>query len=93
MSQWKRISHDLLRFGVKVEFAKEVTVELSVRMGVAGWGCPSACNILLMSMATLQLKKSPAVSASAAEETTCLSKWHSICTGPLLDGLGLCFGL
>ena len=87
------MSHDLLRLGVNVELEKELAVELSVLIGVGGCGWSRAANIRRISITSLQLKNTPAVSVSAAEDITWRSRWHSMWIGPLFLGFGVVLGL
>ena len=61
----------LTSFYFKVELLKASAVELSIFNGIIFCECPSASNILLIPIAALQLRKTPDVSASAADVTTC----------------------
>ena len=88
MSQWYLISHALLHFCFNMSVTKEAAVALSVLIGVIICGCPTAFNILYISMTFCPLTNSPAVSASAAEVTTRRSSLYSMLTGPLSLGFG-----
>ena len=66
---------------------QEAAVALSVYTGVGGCRCPKEFDICRIICAVWQLEKMPAVSASAAEETTCLSILHSTWISSLIvDG-------
>ena len=67
---------------------KAFTVELSVLKGIIFCSCPNASNILLIQIAVLQLWKIADTSASAADETTCLSSRHSMWIGAFNFGDG-----
>ena len=83
------MSHALLRFSFNAELLKASAVELFNFNGLIFWWWPKASYMYLIQMAVLQFRKIPDVSASTAEETTCLSNWHSIWIGPFNLGLGL----
>ena len=43
----------------------------------------------MIHMAVLLFEKIPDISTSAAEDSTCLRIWHSICIRQFKDGVGL----
>ena len=61
-------------------------VELSVFIGVGGWGCPISSNVVRNITASLPLTKSPPISASAADAITFFMMEHTACSGPFGGG-------
>ena len=61
-------------------------VELSVFIGVGGWGCPSTFNMNLIGILICALCKNPHISTSAADTTTFLIVLHSVSIGPFIFG-------
>ena len=62
-------------------------VELLVRMGVHGCGCPISSSVCRMDIAVLALMNSAPNSASAADDITDLMICEIFWTAPLLMGI------
>ena len=52
-----------------------VSTELLVLIGVGGCACFNAYNTMCIDIATYALCYTPAISASAADDTKCISTW------------------
>ena len=66
-----------------VLFAMPTAVVLSMWMGVGGGGCPSSCNMIRMTSASLALRNKAPSSASAAEAVMHFKIVHDVSTAPL----------
>ena len=75
-----------------LSYTNPVAVVLSVLSGVGGWGCPNTVSMCLIGMAVVVLWKMPATSASANDETTCLSVLLSTRMAPFNFGRFMTFG-
>ncbi len=62
-------------------------VELSVCIGVSGWGWPSSASVCRIETAIFALMNSAPNSASAADDMTALIIWEILSTAPLLRGM------
>jgi len=62
-------------------------VELSVCIGVSGWGWPSSTSAYRIETAIFALMNSAPNSASAADDMTALIIWEILRTAPLLRGM------
>ena len=67
-----------------VLFAMPQAVELSTWTGVGGCGCPISSKAVRNAVASFMLVNSPAVSASAADETTTLMTPVGVKMGALM---------
>ena len=74
-----------------VFWMRQTAVVLLVVTGVLGCGCPISSSETLRGRAALQFKKIAAVSASDAEDSTCLMIFDRVITAPLLKISSLCF--
>eukprot|EP00957_Ditylum_brightwellii_P006606 501011-Ditylum_brightwellii.AAC.1 len=63
-----------------------LAVELSVIMGVGGWGCPIFSRAILNPTAALPLTNKAPTSVFAADDITAVILVHSVCTAPLFVG-------
>ena len=70
-----------------VLLAIPAAVELSTWTGVGGCGWPISSSIVRSAVASFMFVKSPAVSDSAAEETTTLMTPVGVRMGPLVKSL------
>jgi len=77
------------RFCFTSSLAMPTAVLLSVTIGVGGWGCSISSAAILIGQASLQLWKSPANSASAADESTSFMMLQLMLMGPVCVGGGL----
>ena len=64
------MSIDFIFWSLQDPWIIPCAVVLSVRVGVAGWGCPSSSRVFHIGIASWAFKNSPPSSASAADETT-----------------------
>ena len=62
-------------------------VELSVCIGVSGWGWPSPMSVCRIETAVFALMNNAPNSASAADDMTALIIWEILRTAPLLRGM------
>jgi hypothetical protein len=62
-----------------------VDVVLSVCSGVCGCGCPISSNVVRKSVAYFALRKTDPISASAADDITCLRIMLMIKMAPLVS--------
>ena len=67
-----------------VSFAIPLAVELSVWIGVAACGYPISWRVVRKISPSFALMKRPAISASAAEDMTCLMMPEMVRMAPLL---------
>ena len=69
------------------ECMNPVVTTLSILKGVPSGGClcPNMINVRRIGIACLILRKAAPVSASAADETTCLRPLQTVRIGPLLE--------
>ena len=58
-------------------------VELSMCIGVGGWGCPNSCSVKHITFACLVFNNSAPSSASAADAATHFKIEHMTCMAPL----------
>jgi hypothetical protein len=65
-----------------------VAVVLSVCSGVGGCGCPISSNVVSKIVASFALRKTDYISASAADDITCLRTVLMIKTAPLASIFG-----
>ena len=63
-------------------------VELSVWMGVLGWGHPTSMRVCRIGTIALAVMKRPASSYSAAEDMTNLMIWAMVIMDPLSQRMG-----
>jgi hypothetical protein len=63
---------DFVLFCFIIPLLYPVAVVLSVSIGVGGCLCPTSSNVVLMTAPSLAFIKSAPISASAAEDMTCL---------------------
>ena len=75
----------LERWILMLSLAIPHAVELSTWMGVGGCGYPISSRVVRSMAASFMLVKSPAVSASAADETTTLMTPVGVRMGPLMN--------
>ena len=73
-----------------VPLAIPVALELSVWMGVAGWGCPISASVIQSIAPCLALWKRPPDSASVAEDITFFMMLLTVWMAPL--GVGVVVG-
>jgi hypothetical protein len=71
---------------LKVLFAIPEAVELSVLIGVGGWGWLSSSSVVRIGTASWPLAKRPPTSASTADAMTLQSLWQTVWMGPLGGG-------
>jgi len=79
------MSMALERRCLMVRFAIPHAVELSTWMGVAGCGCPISSKAVRSAVPSFMFVNNPAVSASAADETTTLITPVGVSKGPLIN--------
>ena len=79
---------DLVRLGMIVLLANLVAMELYVYMGDLGLGQPISMRVCWSGTISLDVIKSVANSASAAEDMTNLIIWDMVSTGSLKHGIG-----
>ena len=82
------MSIDLVALGKMLLLANPSAVELSVCIGVGGWGCPSSSSVVFSGNAAFALMNSPPSSASAADAITALMMLATFNTAPLFGGNG-----
>ena len=77
----------LVRFGCILPFTTASAIALSVCIGVAGCLCPNSSNIILMYTASRAVIYSADISASVADDITCLMICAMFNIAPLLGGI------
>ena len=68
-----------------LSFTNPAAVEFSVLIAVGGCACPNSLKKVRIDMATCVLWYTPAVSDSAADDTTCRNTLHLTKTGAFGD--------
>jgi hypothetical protein len=84
------MSMAFVRFCFIVPLLYSVAVVLSVYIGVGGCLCPNSSNIVLRTAPSLAFIKNAPISASAADEITCLRTLLMIKIAPFVSFLS-CF--
>jgi hypothetical protein len=74
-------------FSLIVPLLYPVAVLLSVSIGVEGCLCPNSSNVVLRTAPSFALMKTAPISASAAEDITCLRTLLTIKIAPLVSFL------
>jgi hypothetical protein len=74
-----------VRFCFIVPLLYPVAVVLSVSIGVGGYLCPSSSNVVRRTAPSFAFMKTAPISASAAEEITCLRTLLMIKIAPLVS--------
>ena len=75
------MSMDFDRFCLMILFEKLLAVELSTRMGLAGWGCPNSARVVRMGTASWPLRNVAPILASAEDNITLLMILETVCMG------------
>jgi hypothetical protein len=78
------MSMAFVRFCYIVPLLYPVAVVLSVSIGVGGCLCPNSSNVVLRTASSLAFMKTAHISASAADDITCLRTLLMIEIAPLL---------
>ena len=79
----------LVAFGCILLLAIPFAVVLSVCIGVGGCGCPISSSRLRCGTACFAFMNKPAISASAADDSTAFMTEETLSTAPLLSGLSV----
>jgi hypothetical protein len=74
---------------LRLLFAIPEVVELSVLIGVGGWGWLSSSSVVQSGTASWPLAKRPPASTSVADAATLQSLWQTVWIGPLEDGFSV----
>ena len=85
------MSIDFVAFAIILLLMSPYAVELSVWIGVRGWGCPISRRVILVGTAVFALRKSAPNSALAADDITVRMICEMLSTAPLLGGFSLLF--
>ena len=85
------MSIDFVAFAMILLLINPFAVELSVWIGVRGWGCPISLSVFRIGTAVRALRKRAPSSASAAEDITLRMIFDTFNTAPLLGGFSVSF--